>query len=123
MDADLKSYFDTIPHGGRLALVKERVVDGRVLALVEQSLKAGVLEALKGWQPTERGPPSPGGNSYFWRTGLRGMGEKAGKVGGAEESRTPDPHNAIVRLMCLFIGVLRFSTSRYRIDTGCSTVK
>lgn len=57
VDADLKSYFDTIPHDQLLALVKQRVVDGSVLALVEQCLKAGVLDELKGWQPTERGTP------------------------------------------------------------------
>jgi RNA-directed DNA polymerase len=57
VDADLKSYFDTIPHDGLMALVKQRVVDGSVLALVEQCLKAGVVEELKGWQPTERGTP------------------------------------------------------------------
>jgi RNA-directed DNA polymerase len=33
------------------------VVDGSVLALIQQCLKAGVLEELKGWQPTERGTP------------------------------------------------------------------
>lgn len=57
VDADLKSYFDTIPHDRLLALVKQRVVDGSVLALLEQFLKAGVLEEMKGWQPTERGTP------------------------------------------------------------------
>jgi RNA-directed DNA polymerase len=57
VDCDLKSYFDTIPHERLMALVKERIVDGSVLALLEQSLKAGVLEELKGWQPTERGTP------------------------------------------------------------------
>ena len=57
VDCDLKSYFDTIPHAGLLALVKQRVVDGNVLALIEQCLKAGVLEELKDWQPTERGTP------------------------------------------------------------------
>src|ERR1041384_8786540 len=57
VDADLKSYFDTIPHEGLMALVKQRIVDGSVLALLEQCLKAGVLEELKGWQPTERGTP------------------------------------------------------------------
>jgi len=40
-----------------MALVAQRIVDGNVLALLEQSLKAGVLEELKGWQPTERGTP------------------------------------------------------------------
>ena len=57
VDCDLKSYFDTIPHERLMALVKERVVDGSVLTLLEQSLKAGVMEELKGWQPTERGTP------------------------------------------------------------------
>jgi RNA-directed DNA polymerase len=57
VDADLKSYFDTIPHERLMELVKQRVVDGSVLRLLEQFLKAGVLEELKGWQPTERGTP------------------------------------------------------------------
>ena len=60
VDADLKSYFDTIPHERLLALVRERVADGRVLALVESFLRAGVLEEAKGWQPTERGTPQGG---------------------------------------------------------------
>src|SRR5439155_7450417 len=53
VDADFKSYFDTIPHDRLMELVGQRVVDGSVLALLEQFLKAGVLEELKGWQPTE----------------------------------------------------------------------
>lgn len=60
VDADLKSYFDTIPHDRLLALVKQRVADGRVLALVERFLRAGVMETAKGWQPTERGTPQGG---------------------------------------------------------------
>jgi RNA-directed DNA polymerase len=57
VDVDLKSYFDTIPHDPLMAQVQEHVVDGSVLALLDQCLKAGVLEELKGWQPTERGTP------------------------------------------------------------------
>ena len=57
VDLDFKSYFDTIPHERLLGLVRQRVVDGSVLALLTQSLKAGVLEAMKGWQPTEGGTP------------------------------------------------------------------
>ena len=60
VDADLKSYFDTIPHERLLALMKQRVADGRVLALVESFLHAGVLEEAKRWQPTERGTPQGG---------------------------------------------------------------
>lgn len=60
VDADLKSYFDTIPHDRLLALVKARVADGRVLALVESFLRAGVLEEAKDWRPTECGTPQGG---------------------------------------------------------------
>jgi RNA-directed DNA polymerase len=60
VDADLKSYFDTIPHERLMALVQTRVADGRVLALVEAFLRAGVMEEAKGWQPTERGTPQGG---------------------------------------------------------------
>jgi RNA-directed DNA polymerase len=60
VDADLKSYFDTIPHDRLRALIRARVADGRVLALVESFLRAGVLEEAKGWQPTERGTPQGG---------------------------------------------------------------
>ena len=49
--------FDTIPHDRLMALIEQRIVDGSVLAVIEQSLKAGVLEELKGWQATERGTP------------------------------------------------------------------
>jgi RNA-directed DNA polymerase len=63
VDADLKSYFDTIPHERLMALVRERVADGRVLALVESFLRAGVLEGAKGWQPSEQGTPQGGGIS------------------------------------------------------------
>lgn len=57
VDCDLKSYFDTIPHDRLMALIQQRIVDGSVLAVMEQCLKAGVLEELKDWQPTERGTP------------------------------------------------------------------
>lgn len=60
VDADLKSYFDTIPHERLLALLQARVADGRVLALVEIFLRAGVLEEGKGWQSTESGTPQGG---------------------------------------------------------------
>jgi len=60
VDADLKSYFDTIPHERLMARVKARVADGRVLALVESFLRAGVMEEMKGWRPTECGTPQGG---------------------------------------------------------------
>jgi RNA-directed DNA polymerase len=57
VDADLKAYFDTIPHARLMELVRARIADGRVLGLLEQYLRAGVMDSLKGWQATEQGTP------------------------------------------------------------------
>jgi len=56
VDADLKSYFDTIPHEALLERIKEKISDGRVLKLIEAYLNQGVLEDLKEWTP-EKGTP------------------------------------------------------------------
>ena len=57
VDADLKSYFDSIPQEGLMERVGEKIADGKVLKLLEQMLGAGVMDSVKGWQPTERGTP------------------------------------------------------------------
>jgi RNA-directed DNA polymerase len=46
VDADLKSYFDTIPHEALMACIRERISDGRILSLIESFLKAGILSEL-----------------------------------------------------------------------------
>lgn len=60
VDADLKGYFDSIPQEPLLRLVEERVSDRRLLGLIQQSLRAGVMEEMKGWAPTEQGTPQGG---------------------------------------------------------------
>lgn len=57
VDADLKSYFDTIPKDRLMSRVAERVADRRVLALIRSYLDQGVMEDLKLYEPTERGTP------------------------------------------------------------------
>jgi len=44
VDLDIQSYFDTIPHDLLMEKVKTKIVDGRVLDLIEMWLKAGVME-------------------------------------------------------------------------------
>jgi RNA-directed DNA polymerase len=56
VDADLKSYFDTIPHERLLGRLRERIADGRVLGLIAAFLKAGIMDGLKEWEP-EAGAP------------------------------------------------------------------
>lgn len=43
-DADLKSYFDTIPHDRLMACVRMRVADRKVLRLIQQWLETPVVE-------------------------------------------------------------------------------
>jgi RNA-directed DNA polymerase len=47
-DADLKSYFDSIPHERLMACIRMRVVDRSVLRLIGMWLKAPVVEAVEG---------------------------------------------------------------------------
>jgi RNA-directed DNA polymerase len=56
VDADLKSYFDTIPHAGLMARLREQIGDGSVLSLIEMFLKAGIMEGMATWTP-EKGAP------------------------------------------------------------------
>jgi len=56
VDVDLKSYFDTIDHEQLLARLRTKISDGRVLALIEQFLKQGVMDGLREWTP-EQGSP------------------------------------------------------------------
>lgn len=56
VDVDLKSYFDTIPHGPLMGRIKEKIADGRVLKLVESFLTQGVMDGLEEWTP-ESGSP------------------------------------------------------------------
>lgn len=56
VDADLKSYFDTIPQPQLMERVRAKVTDGRILSLVEAYLTQAVMDGLEEWTP-EAGTP------------------------------------------------------------------
>lgn len=56
VDADLKSYFDTIPHAALRARMATKIADGRVLALLDAFLQQEVMSTLETTQP-EAGTP------------------------------------------------------------------
>jgi len=56
VDADLKSYFDAIPHDLLMKQVAKRVADGRVLKLIESFLKANIMDGLDEWTPMAGAP-------------------------------------------------------------------
>ncbi len=56
VDADLKSYFDTIPHEGLMTLVEGSISDGRVLALIDGFLRQEIMTEMACWQPTTGTP-------------------------------------------------------------------
>lgn len=56
VDADLKSYFDTIPHAPLMERVGARVSDGRMLRLIESFLTQNVLDGLEKWTPQAGSP-------------------------------------------------------------------
>jgi RNA-directed DNA polymerase len=64
-DADLAGYFDSIPHDKLIACVRMRVVDGSVLGLIKQWLRAPIREPAQGGKPptvrrNDRGTPQGG---------------------------------------------------------------
>ena len=60
VDADIKGYFDSIPHNKLMEKIGKKLSDGRVLKLIQSYLKAGVMETGKGWEATPEGTPQGG---------------------------------------------------------------
>jgi RNA-directed DNA polymerase len=65
VDADLRQFFDTIDQEKLIDLIAEEISDGRVLQLVRDILRAGVMEGGY-WRPTLTGVPQGGVASPLW---------------------------------------------------------
>jgi RNA-directed DNA polymerase len=56
VDADLRSFFDTIPHDRLMARVAQKISDGRILTLIEGFLRQEVMKEMERWRPTAGTP-------------------------------------------------------------------
>lgn len=56
VDADLKGYFDSIPHERLMARLETKIADGTLLSLIESFLKTGILDGLEEWTPAAGAP-------------------------------------------------------------------
>jgi RNA-directed DNA polymerase len=67
VDADLRSYFDSIDQSKLVDLIAEEISDGRVLHVVWTMVRAGVMHDGY-WQPTLTGVPQGAVVSPLWST-------------------------------------------------------
>ena len=65
VDADLRQFFDTIDQEKLIDMIAEEISDGRVLRLVRDILRSGVIEGGC-WEPTLTGVPQGGVASPLW---------------------------------------------------------
>lgn len=56
VDADLESYFDSIPHERLMKRVEERISDGRILDLLRLWLGQDIMSEMRRWTPVEGTP-------------------------------------------------------------------
>lgn len=91
IDADLKSYFDTIPHEKLITVVREEVVDGSVPELIRRFLQSGVIDNGS-YHMNEVGTMQGGGISPL-------LANIPASIGKAEDGARAS-HNAICRRLC-----------------------
>jgi RNA-directed DNA polymerase len=60
LDADIRSFFDSVDHGWLLRMLAHRIADPRILRLVRLWLEAGVLESGEIYETTKGTPQGAG---------------------------------------------------------------
>ncbi|WP_456639351.1 reverse transcriptase domain-containing protein [Bradyrhizobium sp. USDA 10063] len=60
LDADIRSFYDSIDHEWLMRMVAHRIADPRILRLIRMWLEAGVLESGE-WYETDKGTPQGAG--------------------------------------------------------------
>jgi RNA-directed DNA polymerase len=59
LDADIRSFFDTIDHGWMMKFIEHRIGDPRIIRLIRKWLRAGVVDQGK-WTKSKMGVPQGG---------------------------------------------------------------
>jgi group II intron reverse transcriptase/maturase len=62
LDADIRRFFDSVDHEWLLRMIAHRIADPRILRLIRQWLRAGILESGE-WSETVEGTPQGSGIS------------------------------------------------------------
>lgn len=73
VDADLKGFFDTIPHDVIMRGLRTRIADGRMLELLQIFLKQGILEGMDEWTPEEGTPQGSALSPLLANIALHGL--------------------------------------------------
>lgn len=60
LDADIEDFFGQVVHRKLIGMLKEKIVDPRVLRLIKSILRSGFCEWGKPWQATPKGTPQGG---------------------------------------------------------------
>jgi RNA-directed DNA polymerase len=71
VEADIRGFFDHINHDWLVQMLEQRIADRSLIRIIRKWLKAGVMEELKHWSPSNEGTPQGGiispllGNIYL----------------------------------------------------------
>ena len=86
LDADIRSFFDTLSHGWLVRFLEHRVADRRVVRLIQKWLRAGVLEDGERTQK-KVGTVQGGVSARCWRTSIFTMCSTSGSSDGGGSRR------------------------------------
>lgn len=81
VDADLKGYFDSIPHEQLEARIEEHISDGRLLALLADWLRQDIVKGLEKWTPTAGTPQGAVISPLLANLYLHPLDEKMARLG------------------------------------------
>lgn len=108
VDADLRQFFDTIDQERLIDLVAEEISDGRVLRLIRDILRSGVLQGGC-WQPTLTGVPQGGVASPLWSNIFLTPFDRAMTAAGYVMTRWADDFVVLCRTRAEANGALIFA--------------